>query len=69
MQFTFGDKTYLDGRDLGPTSFYRMLRQASALPTTSAPSPASYLEAFQEAARCGRSVVCLTQSRPMGTIC
>ena len=60
MQYTFGDETYLDGRDLDPTSFYRMLKEAPVLPTTSAPSPASYLEAFQRAASRGRSVVCLT---------
>ena len=60
MGVSFGESTYRDGRDLSPTDFYRLLRESPTLPTTSAPSPASFLEAFQQAAEEARSVLCLT---------
>ena len=60
MTLTLDGKTYLDGQDITPTSFYRMLKESSVPPTTSAPSPASYLESFKQAAERAQSVLCLT---------
>ena len=60
MGLSFGETTYLDGRDLSPTDFYRILKESPVLPTTSAPSPASFLDAFRQAADEARSVLCLT---------
>ena len=60
MGLTVGGRTYLDGRDLGPTEFYRMLKKSTTPPSTSAPSPASFLEAFKEASREAGSILCLT---------
>lgn len=60
MGLSFGATTYLDGSDLSPTDFYRMLKESPVLPTTSAPSPASFLDAFRQAAGESRSVLCLT---------
>ena len=60
MRVTLGGRTYMDGRDLSTTDFYRMLRESSDLPSTSAPSPESYLESIRWAADEARSVLCLT---------
>ena len=60
MRVTLGDRTYTDGRELRPTDFYRILRESSVLPSTSAPSPEGFLEAFRGAAGEARSVLCLT---------
>ncbi len=66
MRLIFGERDYLDGRDLTTTQFYGLLRQADVLPTTSAPSPDSYLTAFREAAQEADSIVCLTVSSSFG---
>ena len=60
MRLTIGDQTFLDGRDLRPTDFYRMLTQSPVLPTTASPAPASFLEAFREAAEETGRIQCLT---------
>ena len=60
MRLNFGGNSYVDGRDLSPTDFYRMLRSSPTPATTSAPSPTSFLETFREAAAETDSVLCLT---------
>ena len=60
MLLHVGDKTYRDGVDLTPSELYRMMREPSTPPTTSAPSPASYLEAFRRASERAEAVLCLT---------
>lgn len=55
------EKTYRDGLDITPTEFYAMLRKAKKMPTTSASSPAPYLEAFRKAGRKAPNVLCLTE--------
>ncbi len=60
MRLVFDGKTYLDGRDIAPDEFYRMLKQSAVPPTTSAPSPGDYLEVFKRAAEKHSAVLCLT---------
>ncbi len=55
------EKTYRDGIDITPTEFYAMLRKSKKIPTTSASSPTPYLEAFQNASRKARNIICLTE--------
>ena len=62
MQLIFEKRTFLDGRDLSTTEFYRLLAETDRPPTTSAPSPDSFLEAFQAASMNAESIVCLTVS-------
>ena len=62
MQLTVAGRTYLDGRDIRPTAFYRMLKRMREVPKTSAPAPASFLEAFETAAQQASSIICLTVS-------
>ena len=44
----FGDESYRDYVELGPEQFYARLRTAPQLPTTSQPTPADFLAAYEE---------------------
>ena len=46
----FGEESYRDYVDLGPEEFYRRLRAATELPTTSQPTPADFLAAYEQLA-------------------
>ncbi len=48
-----GDRSYRDGVDVTPDQFYRWLREGPPYPTTSAPSPADFLDAYRAAAEGG----------------
>ena len=60
MRLEWGGRSYRDGVDISPTDFYRMLRESDHLPTTAAPSPAMFREAFETAGHNGADVLCLT---------
>jgi len=62
MRLVVAGETFLDGPDLAPTAFYRKLRDTSEAPTTSAPAPGGFLDAFRTAAREASTVLCLTVS-------
>ena len=49
LQVVFGDTTFRDRVELKPEDFYRRLRVASELPTTSQPAPAAFIQAFRDA--------------------
>ncbi len=53
------DRVYRDEVDITPSEFYRMLREAKTLPTTSAPSPLAYVEAYRQASQKADSVLCI----------
>jgi DegV family protein with EDD domain len=46
----FGEESYRDYVELGPSEFYAKLRTASDLPTTSQPTPADFLSAYEQLA-------------------
>ena len=46
----FGDESFRDYVELGPHDFYARLRAAAELPTTSQPTPADFLSAYEELA-------------------
>ena len=58
MRLQLGGRSYLDVVDLSPTDFYKLLRECKEPPTTSAPPPAMFREAFEKAE--GSEVLCLT---------
>ena len=62
LQIVFGDKVYRDGVDISPTEFYTLLRQVEKLPTSSAPSPSAFLEAYCKVSRRAASILCITLS-------
>ena len=44
----FGDESYRDYVELGPSEFYARLREAPELPTTSQPTPGDFLGVYEE---------------------
>jgi hypothetical protein len=68
LQVVFGDSTFRDRVELKPEEFYRRLRNAAELPTTSQPAPADFIQAFRDAGQEAREVVAvLLGSRLSGT--
>ena len=55
-------KVLRDGVDIRPSGFYTALRGGIDPPTTSAPAPAEFLDAFSSRLDEGQDVVCLTIS-------
>jgi DegV family protein with EDD domain len=49
LQVVFGDRTFRDRVELRPEEFYRRLRAATDLPTTSQPTPADFVQVFRDA--------------------
>jgi len=49
LQVIFGSTTFRDRVELKPEEFYRRLRGATELPTTSQPTPAAFIQAFRDA--------------------
>ena len=62
MDVTIGDETFEDGPDGGLDDFYIRLRTAEKLPTTSAPKPGTWLEAFKSASTRAEAIFCVTLS-------
>ncbi len=60
MTLTLDGVTYIDGQDIAPTAFYRLLRASSAAATTAAPSSGRYSEVFHAAASSHDAIVCIT---------
>ena len=54
LQVIFGDETFRDRLELKPEEFYRRLRAAKELPTTSQPTPGEFVRAFRECTRRGQ---------------
>lgn len=61
VQVIIDEKTYRDGIDITPGEFYKMLRQAKRMPTTSSTPPQPYLDAFYHAAPRASGILCLTE--------
>jgi DegV family protein with EDD domain len=57
LQVVFGDATFRDRVELKPEEFYRKLRVAAELPTTSQPAPADFIQAFRDAGQEADEVV------------
>ncbi len=58
----FGETEYLDGVTITYNEFYVKLMESSTLPTTSQPTPDTFIQAYQEAIDAGQQVVVLTIS-------
>src|SRR5690554_5146550 len=62
LYVNWSGNTYKDGVDLVPADFYPRLKQEDKLPTTSQPTPGTYLELFNELLAEGKDILCLTLS-------
>ncbi len=68
LMIFFGDEEYVDGVTITQPEFYDKLMASEKLPTTSQPTPAAFMAAFQAARDAGDSAVVLTiSSRLSGT--
>jgi DegV family protein with EDD domain len=56
----FGTDVYRDGLDLSPDQFYEKLNRSRVLPGTSAPSPTSFANAYDELAQKTNEIVAIT---------
>ena len=59
MRLTIGGRSYDDGRDISTREFYDLLRAHPGEATTSAPSPAAFLDAFESAGQLTTSILCI----------
>ena len=64
----FGDETYRDYVELGPSEFYEKLRSSSELPATAQPTPQDFLTAYEELERYERIYSLQVSSKVSGTI-
>ena len=62
MAIQFGKATFWDGRNLSSEVFYKLLREGKENPSTSQPTPAAFLQLFQEAKEAGDQVVAILLS-------
>lgn len=62
LQILFGETALQDRVGLKPAEFYRRLREAEALPTTSQPTPADFVRVFRSAAAEADEVVAVLLS-------
>ena len=60
LRINFGQESLRDQIDLTTEELIRRMEGASALPTTSQPTPAEFAATFQEQVDAGRDVVCVT---------
>jgi len=59
---SFGAESYLDGIDIQPAELYSKLVKSKVFPTTGAPSPGAFAEAYDKLAQETDEVLCLTIS-------
>jgi DegV family protein with EDD domain len=63
LSIRFGDEEFVDGRDLSPSAFWARSAASAVLPSTAAPSPGAFEQAFRDAASAGAAgVVCINLS-------
>ena len=64
----FGEETFRDYVELGPSEFYAKLRTSSELPATAQPTPQDFLSAYEELERYERIYSLQVSSKVSGTI-
>ncbi|MGE3526735.1 MAG: DegV family protein, partial [Gemmatimonadales bacterium] len=62
LQVMFGDRVFKDRVELRPDEFYRRLRTARQLPTTSQPTPAEFVRVFRDSLAVADEVVAVLLS-------
>lgn len=68
LSISFGEEIFLDGVELKPDEFYRKLERADILPHTAQVTPLQFQEAFEQALKAGKKVLCINaSSRASGT--
>lgn len=62
LTILFGDEEYQDGITISHTDFYEKLTTSEIHPSTSQPTPAAFIEAYEEAKKAGDDVIVITIS-------
>ena len=62
-------QTFRDKIDLGPSEFYRRLRESKSLPKTGAPSLAAFENTFREVLKNHETVVCINLAASLSGTC
>ena len=62
LSITIADHTYKDGIDLTRDEFYRLLQENEGFPKTALPSPADFLDVFEDVKEKGEELVCVLLS-------
>ncbi|MEA2932386.1 MAG: fatty acid kinase fatty acid binding subunit [Actinomycetota bacterium] len=63
LTIRFGEEEFVDGRDLTPSAFWARSAASAVLPSTAAPSPGAFEQAFRDAVAAGATgVVCVNLS-------
>lgn len=57
LTIRFGEREYVDRRELDAVGFWRQVSQSSSLPETAAPAPGDFAAAFQRAAQAGATEI------------
>ena len=53
----FGEETYLQGTEIGPHNFYRLVKEKKIFPKTSLPSPQQVMDFYRKIAHRGDSIL------------
>ncbi len=69
LSVTFGDKTYLETKELTKDVFYDKLLNTSDFPTTSQPTPEDFSRVFSEATKDGGEAVYISISSRLSGTC
>ena len=69
MRIVIGEHVYHDGVDITPAEVYRLQRTSHILPTTSAPSPGEFLEAYQAASKKSNTLLNIAISHKLSMVC
>jgi len=62
LEVNFEHASYKDGVELKSAEFFKMLRTAEKLPTTSQVNPGEFIEAFKKHLEAGDDIICITLS-------
>ena len=68
---TMDDKNYIkENVDISKSDFYKwMVEHQDSFPKSSMPPTADFLDAFEEAARAGEDIICITITRKFSSCC
>jgi len=67
LSFFFGDKVYKDWVDITPSEAYELFLEDPESWRSSAPSPMDFLEAYREASKRAKNILCVTISSRLST--
>lgn len=62
ISITIGEKSYVDGYDMGRDEFYEILQRSDDFPKTAQPSPQAFLDIFEDVRSKGDDLICIILS-------